>query len=89
MFGNYNDTAIRDYAFTTLPSVTEPFNMVAVLAKDNDLRTVSSGAIKYWTEGVAPNRKFVVSYENVKDYVSNAIEPKISTAQAIFMKQPG
>jgi len=76
---------VGDFTFNTLPSTTEPFNMVAVLAMDNDLRNASSGAIKYWTEGVAPNRKFVVSYENVQEF--NASE--FSTAQAIFYETVG
>lgn len=76
---------VGDFTFTTLPSTTEPFNMVAVLAMDNDLRNATSGAIKYWTEGVAPNRKFVVSYENVQEF--NASE--FSTSQAIFYETVG
>lgn len=89
-------TALADFTFTTLPSTTEPFNMVAVLAMDNDLRdsghpsvlltpTGVAGAIKHWTEGVAPNRRFIVSYENVREYA----DTKVSTAQAIFYETTG
>jgi hypothetical protein len=45
----------------------------------------TGGTIKYWTEGVTPNRKFVVSYENVK--VFGATE--FSTAQAILYETTG
>ena len=76
---------VGDFTFTSLPSTTEPFNMVAVLAMDNDLRNATSGAIKYWTEGTAPNRRFVVSYENVQEF--NATE--FSTAQAILYETVG
>ena len=84
-FGTYNGTALADFTFTTLPSTSEPLNMVAVMAMDNDLRSADGGAIKYWTEGIAPNRKFVVSYEAVKEYG----DTKYSTAQAIFYETIG
>ena len=76
---------VADFSFVTLPSATEPFNMIAVLAMDNDLSGVTGGAIKYWTSGYAPNRKFVVSYENVKEFG----DTKFSTAQAIFYETTG
>ena len=84
-FGTYNSTALADYAFTTLPSTTEPFNMVAVLAMDNDLRSLDGGAIKYWTEGYAPNRRFIVSYEDVKELG----DVTYSTSQATFYETTG
>jgi len=87
---------LSDYEFATLPSATEPFNMVAVLAIDNDLRSSENlltplspsgvaGTIKYWTEGVSPNRKFIVSYEDVREFG----DTKTSTAQAIFYETTG
>jgi hypothetical protein len=76
---------VADFSFVTLPSATEPFNMIAVLAMDNNLTGVTGGAIKYWTSGYAPNRKFVVSYENVKEFG----DTKFSTAQAIFYETTG
>ena len=85
MFGTYNGTSLADFTFVTLPSTTEPLNMVAVLAMDNNLAGADGGAIKYWTEGIAPNRKFVVSYEAVKEYG----DTKYSTAQAVFFETTG
>ncbi len=76
---------VGDFTFVSLPSTTEPFNMVAVLAMDNNLGSVTGGTIKYWTEGLAPNRKFVVSYENVQEYGAT----ETSTAQAIFYETTG
>lgn len=76
---------VGDFTFVTLPSATEPFNMIAVLAMDNDLSGATGGAIKYWTVGYAPNRKFVVSYENVQEYG----DTQFSTAQAIFYETTG
>lgn len=76
---------VGDFTFTTLPSTTEPFNMVAVLAMDNNLGGANGGTIKYWTEGLAPNRKFVVSYENVQEFGAT----NLSTSQAIFYETIG
>jgi hypothetical protein len=76
---------VSDFTFTTLPSTTEPFNMVAVLAMDNNLATATGGSVKYWTEGLAPNRKFIVSYENVQEFGAT----ETSTAQAIFYETIG
>ncbi len=76
---------VGDFTFTSLPSTTEPFNMIAVLAMDNDLGDVTGGTIKYWTEGLSPNRKFVVSYENVQEFGATLT----STAQAIFYETIG
>jgi hypothetical protein len=76
---------VSDYSFTTLPSTSEPLNMIAVLAMDNNLSGATGGTVKYWTTGYAPNRKFVVSYEGVKEYG----DEKYSTAQAIFYETTG
>lgn len=76
---------VSDFTFVTLPSTTEPFNMIAVLAMDNNLATATGGTIKYWTTGYVPNRKFVVSYEAVHEYG----DTQYSTAQAIFYETTG
>ena len=95
MFGTYNGTSLADFAYTTLPSASEPFNLVAVLAMDNNLANsggsdgstsgTQGGTLKYWTEGYAPNRKFIVSYENVREYG----DTRVSTAQAVFFETTG
>ncbi len=92
MFGAFNNNSgfttpygLSDFSFTTLPSSGEPFNMVAVLAMDNDLSGATGGTLRYWTEGYAPNRRFVVSYENVKEFG----DTRFSTAQAIFYETLG
>jgi gliding motility-associated-like protein len=76
---------VSDFTFTTLPSTTEPFNMVAVLAMDNNLTGATGGTIKYWTEGYAPNRRFYVSYINVKEYGDD----KFSSSQVVFYETTG
>ena len=83
MFGTYNSTGIADYTYTTLPSLTEPFNTVAMCANDNNF---SSGKLHYWTEGTAPNRRFIVEYLNVAQYGNAA---NTTNAQAIFYETTG
>ena len=85
MFGAYNSGGLADFTFTTLPNPSEPLNMVAVLAMDNDLRTATGGEIKYWVEGFAPNRKFYVSYIDAQEFG----DTKFSSAQAIFYETTG
>ena len=46
-----------------IPTATAPNNIVALAWED--LLVTSPATITYWTDGVAPNRKFVVSYNNV------------------------
>jgi hypothetical protein len=81
-FGGGN---VADFTFTTLPSAAEPFNMVAVLAMDNNLGGATGGTIKYWTDGYAPNRRFIVNYSNVQEYG----DAKFSTSQAVFYETTG
>ncbi|MBP6039112.1 MAG: gliding motility-associated C-terminal domain-containing protein [Flavobacterium sp.] len=79
---------VNDFTFTTLPSTSEPFNMIAVLAMDNNLNNsgaTSGGTVSYWTEGFAPNRRFVVNYQNVREHAAT----NTSTAQAVFYETTG
>ncbi len=76
---------VGDYTFTTLPSTSEPFNMIALLAMDYGLAATNGGSIKYWSEGYAPNRKFIVSYNAVKELGDD----KFSTMQAVFYETTG
>jgi len=80
-----NTGNVGDYTFTTLPSINEPFNMIAVLAMDHNLNGVTGGTIKYWTEGITPNRKFVVNYESIQEFGAT----EFSTAQAILFETSG
>ncbi|WP_396159144.1 GEVED domain-containing protein, partial [Flavobacterium sp.] len=94
-FGAFNNNGgfttpfgLSDFSFTTLPSTGEPFNMVAVLANDNHLTTstINGGTLRYWTEGIAPNRKFVVEYNQVRQWNSTT---NTSTSQAVFFETTG
>jgi hypothetical protein len=84
-FGTYNAGYVSDFTFATLPSLTEPLGMVAALAMDNNLAGADGGTIKYWTTGTAPYRKFVISFEAVKEFG----DTKYSTTQAIFYETTG
>ncbi len=54
------------YNFTGgFPNTANPASTIAVCARDLYL---SSGSIKYWTEGIAPTRRFIVQYDNVATY---------------------
>ena len=96
-FGAYNSTQLADFTFVTLPSTTEPFNIVAVCADDNDFRTggsnAANGTIRYWTTGYAPNRVFVVEYSNARTYNSGIGATNYlattTTSQAHFFETTG
>lgn len=49
------------------PNVNNPGNVIALMAGD---QTLAGGAIKFWTEGYAPNRKFKLLYEGVPNCCS-------------------
>lgn len=53
------------------PNTGNPGNIIALLAADMNMLTSTTGSIKYWTEGYAPNRVFVIEYKDVKGYSSN------------------
>ena len=70
MFGTYNGTALADFTFLTLPSATEPNPMIAGLAHDMHLTLsgTASGTVRYRTAGFPGNRRFILSYEGVRQY---------------------
>lgn len=53
------------------PNAGNPGNIIALLAADMHMGNSTTGSIKYWTEGYAPNRVFVIEYKNVRGYSSN------------------
>ena len=65
-FGTAVAEELQDYTFVNLPSDTEPLNMVASCA--HDMYYYNTGAIRYWTQGYAPNRVFVVDYSGVGNW---------------------
>jgi len=57
------------YTFGIFPSFDNPASTIAICSRDLNLS--SKGAIRYWTEGTAPNRMFVVQYDSVPTYLYN------------------
>jgi gliding motility-associated-like protein len=54
------------------PNTNNPGNIIALMAADLHMGTNTTNAsIKYWTEGYAPNRTFVIEYRNVNGYSAN------------------
>lgn len=53
------------------PNTSNPGNIIALLAADMQMANSTNGSIKYWTEGYAPNRTFVIEYRNVHGWSSN------------------
>ena len=49
------------------PSTANPASTIAVCARDLRWDT-GNGTIKYWTEGIAPTRRFFVQYANASTY---------------------
>ena len=64
-FGAYNGSftgGLGDYIIGALPNTVDP--LAAIYGCANDLHCGYTGAnVKYWTAGVAPNRKFIVDYQ--------------------------
>lgn len=53
------------------PNAGNPGNIIALLAADMHMANSTTGSIKYWTEGYAPNRVFVIEYKDVRGWSSN------------------
>ena len=63
-FGAYNATALGDYIIGALPNTVDPLGAIFIAANDLNCGTAGTPAtyVRYWTEGYAPNRKFVIEY---------------------------
>lgn len=68
------------------PSTANPASTVAVSARDLRWDSVGAGKITYWTEGIAPNRRFVVQFLNAKPY---SYTTGNQTAEAVFYETLG
>jgi len=65
-FGTYNGNGgfvlprgLGDFTYAGLPSVNEPLGVIALCATDLDMQF--NGSVRYWTEGVSPNRIFILN----------------------------
>ena len=61
-FGAYNGLALQDFTIGALPNAVDPTNAIFGCAHDLNCGTVGSN-VRYWTSGIAPNRKFVIDYQ--------------------------
>lgn len=65
---------LGQYSFVgppVFPNAGNPGNVIALMAGDLQMANSTSGSIKYWVEGYAPNRIFVLEYRNVHGFSSN------------------
>ena len=70
-FGAYNSAALADFTIGALPNTSDPLGAVYACANDLHCGTTGTPAtyVRYWTEGYAPNRRFVIEY-NVFQFAS-------------------
>jgi len=75
------------------PNVNNPGNVIALMAADQYFGSSFTGAgsasstLKYWTEGYAPNRTFIIEYSDVDPCCSNGTTG--FTAQARLYETTG
>ena len=75
LFGAYNATSLGDYSYaTSFPTTSEPTNVIAAGANDFN---ATSGTIRYWIQGIAPTRTFVVEWNAIPGYVSGTTTSQI------------
>ncbi|WP_181248541.1 GEVED domain-containing protein [Flavobacterium magnum] len=91
-FGTYNATALGDFTIGALPNTVDPLG--AIFAGSNDLRVDQTGGagpatyVRYWTEGYAPNRRFVIEY-NVFQWTSGLTSTNRHNVQVIVYETLG
>jgi len=62
-FGAYNAAALGDFTIGALPNTLDPLGAIYICA--NDLNTNQpANYIRYWTQGIAPNRRFIIEYSS-------------------------
>jgi gliding motility-associated-like protein len=70
---------LGQFSFNTVggvfPNTNNPGNVIALMAADqyfgNGTAGSASSTLKYWTEGYAPNRTFIIEYSDVDPCCSN------------------
>jgi hypothetical protein len=79
----------------TLPNTATPNNAIHLITSDIDLRAPTAGtttsSINYFVDGVAPNRKFVINFNEVRFFDVSAtsgedFNPGTATVQAILFE---
>ncbi len=83
---NLGTVGSTQFTFTGgFPNTGNPASTVAVVARDLHWGTAGAGKITYWTEGIAPNRRFVVQFLNGNTYSGGGRQ----TAEAVFYETLG
>jgi hypothetical protein len=83
---NLGTAGSTQYTFTGgFPNTGNPASTVAVVARDLHWGTAGAGKITYWTEGIAPNRRFVVQFLNGNTFSGGGRQ----TAEAVFYETLG
>jgi hypothetical protein len=93
-FGPYASFDGTQYIFTGgFPNTANPANTIAVCARDMRFGTPSGyGTLRYWVEGFAPNRRFIVQYVDVPVWSGVVTTNPISgfnNAEAVFYETLG
>ena len=68
------------------PNSNNPGNIIALMANDLQL---DGGSIRYWHDGIAPTRKFVVEFLSVPHYSQFGVSTSTVTAQCILYETTG
>ena len=84
---NLGTAGSTQYNFTGgFPSTNNPASTIAVSARDLRWDSAGAGKISYWTEGIAPNRRFIVQFLNAKPF---SYTTGNQTAEAVFYETLG
>lgn len=84
---NLGTSGSTQFNFTGgFPSGANPASTIAVCARDLRWDSAGAGKISYWTEGIAPNRRFIVQFLNAKPFSYTSGN---QTAEAVFYETLG
>lgn len=77
------------------PNTANPANCIAAVARDLQLSSTGgslgfgTGIVRYWTEGLAPNRRFIVQYENCATWYSSNGTDGRNTVEVVLSETIG
>ncbi|WP_353084964.1 GEVED domain-containing protein [Flavobacterium sp.] len=93
---NFGATGATQFSFVGgFPNASNPANTIAVCARDLQLGATGGnssfgrGKVTYWTEGVAPNRRLIVQYDNCTSWYSTTATDGVNSAEAVFYETLG
>jgi hypothetical protein len=92
----FGATGLTQFNFTGgFPNAANPANTVAVCARDMQISATGGnsgfgrGKVTYWTEGYAPNRRFIVQYDNCTTWYSTNATDGVNSVEAVFYETTG